>query len=164
MEITVSQAMMGQLLVDVDALRDQIKGLSAELAEPLQAIADATQSGRTAVESHVVDKKNELKELSQKERVIMEQRLMDAVNKAAQDLEKAGQRMAWEIGRPEGLPGWVQIAFAFGIGVVASVTSIYGAYKMFGNEQKSQAEMGRAVMEAWPELDEKAKVLIEKNY
>jgi hypothetical protein len=58
----------------------------------------------------------------------------------------------------------VQIAFAFGIGVVASITSIYGSYKMFGNEQESQAEMGRAVMEAWPELDEKGKALIEKYY
>jgi hypothetical protein len=41
MEVTVSQALMGQLLVDVEALNDKIKGLSAELAEPLQAIADA---------------------------------------------------------------------------------------------------------------------------
>ena len=164
MEVTVSQALMGQLLVDVEALNDKIKGLSAELAEPLQAIADATQSGRTAVESHAVNKKHELKQLSERERVIMEQRLMDAVNKASGDLERAGQRMAREIGRPEGLPGWAQIAFTFGIGVVTSGTSIYGAYKMFGDEQNSKAEMGRAVMDAWPELDEKAKALIEKYY
>jgi hypothetical protein len=155
---------MAELLGDVGKMRDEVKGLSAELAEPLMAIANAIQSGKTAVEDHADDKKNELKELSERERVIMEQRLVDAVNKVAQDLEREGQRMAREICKPEGLPGWVQIAFAFGVGVVASVTSIYGSYQMFGNEQESQAEMGRAVMEAWPELDEKAKALIEKYY
>ncbi len=121
---SVSEAIMAELLGDVGKMRDEVKGLSAELAEPLQAIADAIHSGKTAVESHADNKKHELKELSERERVIMEQRLVDAVNKVAQDLERAGQRMAREIGRPEGLPGWVQIAFAFGVGVVASVTSI----------------------------------------
>ena len=161
---SVSEAIMAELFGDVGKLRDEVRGLSAELAEPLMAIADAIQSGKTVIENHADNKKRELKELSERERVIMEQRLMDAVNKASSDLERAGQRMAREIGRPEGLPGWAQIAFAFGIGVVASVTSIYGSYKMFGNEQESQAEMGRSVMEAWPELDEKAKALIEKYY
>ncbi len=164
MEKSLGHALIGELMLDVAALREEIKGLPAELAEPLMAIADAIQSGKAVIENHADDKKLELKGLSERERVIMEQRLVDAVNKAAQDLERAGQRMAWEIGRPEGLPGWVQIAFALLIGVVASVTSIYGSYKMFGNEQESQAEMGRAVMEAWPELDEKAKGFIEKHY
>lgn len=161
---SVSEAIMAELLGDVGKMRDEVKGLSADLAEPLMAIANAIHSGKAVIESHADNKKLELKGLSERERVIMEQRLVDAVNKAAQDLERAGQRMAWEIGRPEGLPRWVQIAFALLIGVVASVTSIYGAYKMFGDEQNSKAEMGRAVMEAWPELDEKAKGLIEKHY
>lgn len=164
MEKSLGHALIGELMLDVAALREEIKGLPAELAEPLMAIADAIHSGKTVIENHADDKKHELKELSERERLIMEQRLMDAVNKASGDLERAGQRMAREIGRPEGLPGWAQIAFAFGIGVVASVTSIYGSYKMFADEQNSKAEMGRSVIEAWPELDEKAKALIEKYY
>jgi hypothetical protein len=161
---SVSDAIMAELLGEVGQLRDEIKGLSADLAEPLQAIADATQSGRTAVETHTVDKKNELQALSQKERVVMEQLLVDAVNKACGDLERAGQRMAREIGRPDGLPGWVQIAIALAIAAIAGIISLYGGYWMFGGEQERQAAMGRAVMAAWDSLDAKAKEKIEAFY
>lgn len=164
MEKSLAHALIGELMLDVAALREEIKGLPAELAEPLTAIVDAINSGKRAVEDHAVDKKDELTELSGRERVIMEQRLVDAANRAAGDLERAGERMAREIGRPDGLPGWAQIAIALAIAAIAGIISLYGGYWMFGGEQERQAAMGRAVMAAWDSLDAKAQEKIEAFY
>ncbi len=156
-------AIISEALEDIGELMGRLEALNRTTAPLLAGMQKTHADMMSVIEGHANKQKTEFHAFTDQERMAMKESIQASVTTAAGHLEKAGKKMAQELGRPAGLPKRTQLSIALAIAVAASLMSICGAYWMFGHELSAQAVVGRATLEVWGDLDEKTKAKIARE-
>ncbi len=150
-------ALIIEAIGEVGALIQRIGELEAKTAPLVHDLENKLIEIISQVDNHAHEKQAEFAVVADRERKAFEEKLNASVAKTV-------NRMVNEVQRADGLSMRSQLLIAIAIGFTASATSIYGSFWMFGRERDEQAALGRAVMSAWSELDEKTRARIEQAY
>lgn len=161
---TTRDALIIDAIGDIGELIKRIEDLDSVTRSMVVELESKLMDAMSVVEKHASDKQSEFQVFTESERKSLEEKLHASVEKAARHLEQVGKRLVREVERPAGLSVWAQIFIALVISVTGGAISVWGSYWLFGRELGAQAEVGRAVMEVWNELDEKCKARIEQAY
>jgi len=175
---TEYEALMAALLGNVGKVREEIQRLPAELrgsvAPTITALNKTMVDAQASLKAYAKGMEAPIK-IAATEQLALTRKAFDETANAtlaavALDLKKSTelhQRALSEEHSNRGGKRWVWIVLAFQVGVVASLVgsglSIFG-YKYLNaeaeEENANQAQYGRALIAAWPTLDEKAKKTI----